>query len=98
MRKLASLASRGSFKPDLREQRLRRLVSFNQPGSFGPEVLARHHRLSRDAHVLVRRELREYVRNLERFGNPRMDETVLRQSGDVLALEKDLPFGWHERA
>src|SRR5258706_11946318 len=43
-------------------------------------------------------ELRKDVRDLERFRDSGVDELVLRQAGDVLAFEYDLPFGWAARS
>ena len=52
---------------------------------------ARHQRLGGDAHVLLHAQAREHVGDLEGLGDAQAREAVLRQAGDVAALERMRP-------
>ena len=90
--------SRDSHNPTSASNSSACSVSSCKPRARTPHVVARHQRLQPDADILPRRQLRKHVGDLERFRHAHMGEAVLRQPGDVAALEFDATAGGRKRA
>ncbi|CKX25615.1 Uncharacterised protein [Mycobacterium tuberculosis] len=85
-------------QPDLCKQRVGPFDKARKFGPWPPDIVTRNKCLKPDANVLTRRQLREYVGNLEGLCDAHMCEFVLRNIGDVASFELDLAGGRRKSA